>query len=246
MSDRSESRVGNLSWPRLAALATTRIGLLPVGAASKEHGRHLPLATDLIQAEWLAGEVAARLPALIWPAVHYGCYPAFADYPGSPSLDPETFENTLCRVLVAMHRSGHHRCVVLNSGISTIASVERACAGDPSRQAVHVYAGPAWQRAASTISRQQNGGHADQLETSVMLHLRPEMVAIEEARDESATRFGPGPLNRGNPLGSNYSPTGAMGNPTLADAASGHALCRAMLADALRALRVPARAARPG
>ena len=87
MSDRSESRVGNLSWPRLAALAPARTGLLPVGAASKEHGRHLPLATDLIQVEWLAAEVTARLPALVWPTVHYGHYPAFSDYPGSPSLD---------------------------------------------------------------------------------------------------------------------------------------------------------------
>ncbi len=171
-----------MSWPQLAAVAPRRIGLLPVGAASKEHGRHLPLGTDLRQAEWLAAALAERVPALVWPAVHYGFYPAFVAYPGSPSLGEDVFLDTLESVLAAMTASGHRFCAVLNTGISTIGAVDRACAGNAERLAVHVYSGGGWRRAADAVSRQRGGGHADQLETAIMLHLHPESVSLAEAR----------------------------------------------------------------
>ena len=57
--------------------------ILPIGAAAKQHGFHLPLNTDRIQAEWLAGKLAAEVDALIWPTLSYGHYPAFVEYAGS-------------------------------------------------------------------------------------------------------------------------------------------------------------------
>ncbi len=232
-----EHRVDRLTWPRLAGLAPLTIGLLPVGAGCKQHGRHLPLGSDRLQAEWLATELAERLPALVWPTVQYGHYPAFGDYPGSPSVGEACFRQTMQAAIAAMRDSGHAVCVVLNSGISTIAAVNAACTGDSASTALHIYSGRAWQRTADRLSRQRVGGHADQLETAVILHLRPDLVELARARDESATDFVPGPLSRVDPESPNYSPSGAMGNPTLADPETGRALCRALLADALMALR---------
>lgn len=60
--------------------------MLPIGAASKQHGFHLPTNTDRVQAEWLAARIADRFDALIWPTVGYGYYPAFVGYAGSISL----------------------------------------------------------------------------------------------------------------------------------------------------------------
>src|SRR5882757_9564188 len=83
-----------LTWDEVARrIAAGAAAILPIGAAAKQHGFHLPLNTDRIQAEWFAAGLAQRLDALIWPTVSYGYYPAFIEYAGSgSSLSASTFE----------------------------------------------------------------------------------------------------------------------------------------------------------
>src|SRR6476620_451564 len=100
--------------------------ILPIGAAAKQHGFHLPLNTDRIQAEWLAGRLAEKIDALIWPTVTYGHYPAFVEYAGSNSLSISTFEALVREVAGQILSSGCKRLLVLNTGISTLAPVDRA------------------------------------------------------------------------------------------------------------------------
>ncbi len=230
------AHVEALSWPELARRAPGAVGLLPVGAASKEHGRHLPLGTDAIQARWIAAAVAARREALVWPLVGYGHYPAFTNYPGSPSLDADAFGQLLERALASMCRSGHRVCVVLNTGISTIETVDEVCRGISEAHACHVYRGERFRRAVERVCEQSAGGHADEVETSLMMHIAPSMVDPGRARDESATEFGPGPLVRDDPFAPNFSPSGAMGNARLADPGKGRVLAGSMLADVLALL----------
>ena len=78
------AQVAELAWPEIAArLADGAIAVLPIGAAAKEHGPHLPLGTDSVQAQWLASTLCAARNVLIWPTLTYGFYPVFVDYPGS-------------------------------------------------------------------------------------------------------------------------------------------------------------------
>ncbi len=50
--------VATSSWPQVGRrLADGWPAVIPIGAASKEHGRHLPLDTDFLQAEWIASRV---------------------------------------------------------------------------------------------------------------------------------------------------------------------------------------------
>ncbi len=230
-----DTEVEQLPWPRLAALAPRTIGLLPLGAACKEHGYHLPLGTDALQARWIASRVAARRPALCWPLLAYGYYPAFLRYPGSASVGEGAFRAVLDAALEAMQRAGHPLAVVLNTGISTTEAVDRACA-EHGALACHVYAGKRFRAAVSTLSEQRGGGHADEVETSLVMHMQPQAVDLSQACDESATHFVPGPLNPDHPGAANHSPSGAMGNPTLASAAKGRQLAAALVADVLARL----------
>ncbi len=225
--------VGCLGWPALARRAPATLGLLPVGAACKEHGRHLPLATDAIQARWIASAVASARPALTWPLIGYGHYPAFTAYPGSPSIDEDAFVHTLTRALEAMSRSGHRHMLVLNTGISTVAGVDEACGRMPGAAPCHVYAGPRFRRAVAELSEQSGGGHADEVETSLMLHIAPDRVEPSRAADASAARFVPGPLNPHDAHAPNYAPDGVMGNPRLANAEKGRRLAAALVEDVL-------------
>ena len=104
------------------------VAILPIGAAAKQHGFHLPLNTDRIQAEWLAAGLAEKIDALIWPTLSYGHYPAFVEYAGSSSLSASTFEALVREIATGILGSGCSKLFVLNTGLSTLAPVDRALA----------------------------------------------------------------------------------------------------------------------
>ena len=119
-----------LSWPEVELrVEAGAVVVLPVGAACKEHGPHLPMNTDFLQAEWLAAALVQRAEVLVWPTVTYGYYPAFTDYPGSVSLTRETFQRMVQEILTEIRRAGVHAVLILNTGISTVESLKDA-AGD--------------------------------------------------------------------------------------------------------------------
>ena len=238
-----DSWIENLSWPQIEhRIEQGAIALLPVGAASKEHGRHLPLNTDFLQASWLASELATHVDALIWPVVNFGYYPAFVDYPGSISIPEEVFSNTVQAILEGIIFAGVRRTVILNTGISTIKALQSAVnrISDGASVSLHnVYSGPNFTRVETELSEQSFGGHADEVETSIMLAIDQSVVNLSLASPQKIpiTR---GLFNRTAPNQLNYSPDGVNGNPTLADKQKGVRLLDALLEDALNIVRAEA------
>src|SRR5262249_10187420 len=117
----------DLTWPEAdARFRAGAIVVVPVGAAAKEHGRHLPLSTDALVARELARRVAEELPVLVAPVVSFGYYPAFVGYPGSQHLRAETFVALLTDVFVGLIRQGVTRIAVINTGVSTEAPLRIA------------------------------------------------------------------------------------------------------------------------
>ena len=232
-------RVAASAWPDVERrLAEGDLALLPIGAACKEHGRHLPMDTDFRQAEWIAAQVLARRAAVQWPTLGYGYYPVFVDYPGSITLDASTFRAVVGEILDGIARAGARRVAVLNTGISTIAPLEalvEARAGLPDVCLVNVYAGPAFARASAALEQQSFGGHADEIETSIMLAIAPESVRLELARP-APQRIVRGLFNRSDPAAPNYSPDGVNGDPTRATRAKGEQLVAALIEDVIDAL----------
>ncbi len=231
--------VADASWPQVErALAAGGVAALPIGAAAKEHGLHLPLNTDYRQAEWLARQLADAAPVVVWPTLAYGYYPVFVDYPGSISLERGTFCGVVQEVLAGIARAGARSCVILNTGISTIAPLEEAIRRDYEGMAValiNVYAGPRFTRVSKEIEEQPFGGHADEIETSLMLALHPEGVDMTRATPAPAP-IRRGLFNRRDPHGPNYSPSGVNGDPTRATPEKGRLLAAAMRADVLEAI----------
>jgi creatinine amidohydrolase len=227
--------IEHLTWDEVATrIANGAAAILPVGAGAKQHGFHLPMNTDRIQAEWLAARIADRFDCLVWPTVSYGHYPAFVDYAGSISLSAPTFESLIREIAAGILK---HRCrtlFVLDTGISTIAPVDRALAQLGSANALHlkVHDGPRYRHAAARLAGQSHGSHADELETSLMQALAPQLV--ERAKAEASPALAheiPGPLTPSDPTSPNYSRSGSFGDPTLATNAKGEILLAAMLDD---------------
>ena len=226
--------VQDLSWPAVEQrLANGAGALLPIGAASKEHGPHLPHGTDYLQVLFYADRIAETVDMLIWPVANYGYYPVFTDYPGSVSLACETFQTIIAEILDGIVQAGAARIVLLNTGISTIEPLARLLeerTSEPKIKLVNCYAGPRFMCVSRDIEEQAFGGHADEIETALMLAIDPARVAIDRAR-ASEVHIKRGMFNRTNPKLPNYSPTGVNGDPTRATVAKGEQLLAALIED---------------
>jgi creatinine amidohydrolase len=232
-ADSDPNFIEYLRWDEVARrIETGAAAILPIGAGAKQHGFHLPMNTDRILAEWLAARIADRIDGLIWPTVAYGSYPAFVDYAGSISLSAPVFESAIHEIAAGILGHGCCALLVLDTGISTLAPVDRALVGNPDALHLKVHDGPRYRRAVAELARQSHGSHADELETSLMLALAPHLVNMSRAEASPAlTHETPGPLTRREPASPNYSRSGSFGDPTLATRAKGEILLAAMVDD---------------
>jgi creatinine amidohydrolase len=234
-TDTDRHFIEHMTWDEVARhISNGAAAILPIGAAAKQHGFHLPLNTDRIQAEYLASRLAAHIDALIWPTLAYGHYPAFVAYAGSSNLSSSTFEAVVHEIAAGIIGSGCRKLLVLDSGISTLAPVERALSRLDADRVKHlrIHEGPRYRRAAGQLAEQSHGSHADELETSLMLALAPQLVDM--ARAEPSPALGheaPGPLTPSDVNSPNYSRSGSYGDPTLATSAKGEILLAAVLDD---------------
>jgi creatinine amidohydrolase len=234
-TDCDRNFIERLSWDEVARrIKIGAAAMLPIGAGAKAHGFHLPLNTDRIQAEWLAARIADRIDALIWPTLTYGYYPAFVEYAGSSSLSAPVFEASIHEITAGILGFGCRAAFVVDTGLSTLAPVDRALARLNSRDVLHLraYAGPRYRRAATELSEQSHGSHADELETSLMLALAPELVDMSRAEaSPRLQRETPGRLTPTDTCSPNYSRSGSYGDPTRATRAKGEVLLAAMVDD---------------
>lgn len=237
--------MGDLPWPEAAArIAAGYPIILPIGAAAKAHGPHLPLATDKITVEALSLRLAEALPVLVAPTVGFGFYPAFVEYPASQHISARQFEDLLVSLIKGLIDHGAKRILFLNGGVSTEAPITIAAHTIYAETGVRAAMAHLrlFGRDADAVLDNPSGGHADERETSVMLALRPDLVDIALARpapDEERLPGGarisqPIRLANGRPPGrGEYTSAGATGDPTKATAAKGAAILDAIMADLL-------------
>ena len=118
---------------------------------------------------------------------------------------------------------------MLNTGISTLAPVDRALARLASDRVRHlwIHEGPRYPRVARHLAEQSHGSHADELETSLMLALAPHLVDMTRAEASPALKHEtPGALTPSDPNSPNYSRSGSYGDPTRATCGQGRSLAR--------------------
>lgn len=239
-----------LTWPEAAALfERDPLVVLPVGAAAKEHGPHLPLGTDRMVAEALAARVAERVPCLVAPTVNYGYYPAFVHFPGSTHLEAATFGAMVREIVLSLHRHGPRRFFILNTGVSTFPVLELAARDLKGSHAVLIGVTrieALGGRALDGLLEQPAGGHADEYETSVMLTIAPDAVRRDRAVREIADRprlpglfvpsVLPAPAGHASPDGgSSPRATGVYGDATLATREKGERILAAIIPNLIAA-----------
>jgi creatinine amidohydrolase len=215
------------------------IAVLPV-AAVEQHGPHLPLGTDAMIMEGYLERVHERLPddldVRFLPTLAIGTSSEHLAFPGTLTLQPETLLRVLADIGDSVARSGCRKLVLLNShgGNSSVIDIAaRELRVRHSMLAVTV----SWQRFGypdGMFSDQEieHGIHGGDIETSLMLAFRPDLVrtehiadfpprSIDMARDNNWLRAGR-PAGFGW-MAQDLSDSGAMGNAALASAGKGEA-----------------------
>lgn len=217
--------LGKLTWVEAEKLLPTWPLLLPIGAGCKEHGHHLPLENDFLLAEGLTRRVLERVQALALPTLSYGYYPAFLEYPGSVSLPAQVMTDTVVAICQSLHGQGGRRFYALNTGVSTVRPLTEARRRLSELDIVFDFCelGLAIGAVEERLRQQPGGTHADEMETSMMLELCPEIVRMHLARPDYHGEIRGGLSRRSDGPGV-YSPTGAWGDPTLATLAKGKEL----------------------
>ena len=130
--------VHELNWMQLEEyLARDDRIVLPLGS-TEQHG-YLSLGTDNILAERVSLEAAEPLGVPVLAVLPYGLTPAFAAFPGSPSLRLETYAALLRDLLDSLYRQGFRRCLLVNGhgGNTPGSSLAREwVAGQPDAQVI--------------------------------------------------------------------------------------------------------------
>ena len=240
--------LANLTWVEAEqALRGDSVVVIPLGAASNEHGPHLRLDNDFQMAEYLKRRVLAASAVVVAPTITYHYYPAFVEYPVSTHLRQATARDLVVDIVNSLAAYGPKRFYVLNTGVSTLVPLkesadELAKAGVLMRFTDVLTIATA---AEATVKQQPEGTHADEIETSIMLYIAPDRVDMSKAaRDINPRAGGRGPLTRekGREIG-RYSPTGIYGDATLATREKGRVVVEAMVAGILREIEELRRAA---
>jgi creatinine amidohydrolase len=224
------------SWPDAEAiLRPDTVVVIPLGAAAKEHGRHLKLRNDLTIAEYFTRRVIEASNVAVAPTLTYHFYPAFLEYPGSTSLSLETARNLTLEVVRSLARYGPRRFYVLNTGLSTNRPLELAATALAADGILLRFTdfGARSDAAARAFRQQPDGSHADEIETSLMLHIAPSAVDMTKAVREINPRSTPFRLTRRRDAPGTYSESGVFGDATLATARKGATLAEALTAGIL-------------
>ena len=238
----------DLSTADFASLDRARaIAVLPV-AATEQHGPHLPLSvdTDIVDGVVAAAlpHIAPDLPALFLPTQAVGFSPEHTRFAGTLTLKAETLMRVWTEIGECVAASGVRKLVLFNSHGGQVGALDLVARDLRARLGLLVYS-VNWfhlplldaqgQDVNARFSAEEHrfGIHAGDVETSLMLALRPGRVRMERAgyfrssSQDRAERFATLGNGKSAKLGwmmQDYNPEGAVGHAAAATAEKGHAL----------------------
>jgi creatinine amidohydrolase len=241
-------RLSDITWQQATnVLQPDTVVVIPLGAGSKEHGPHLKLGNDAALSDYLTRRVLAASDVVVAPPLNYHYYPAFVEYPGSTSLSLETARAVSVEAAVSLARYGPRRFYVLNTGVSTARALEPAARVLAAQGILLTYTDLAdrLDRLSASIRQQEGGTHADEIETSMMLYIDPDLVDMRRAVKEYSPSTGPLLLTRRRGAPGTYSQSGVWGDPTLATRDKGRVIVEGLVAALLEDIEALRRSTPP-
>jgi len=192
MAERQPHDLAELTLPQLRA-NMPKVAVIPFGA-TEPHGGHLPYGTDVFEttaiathACGLARQQGAQVVAL--PTIPFGVQTSQQSYPLAMNLYPSTLNQILSDLTESLDNSGIEKAVILNGhGGNDFYMHLKELYGKRNVFLVQVN----WFALCRELQNElftPGGDHANDMETSLVLHLRPELVDMQQAGPQPTAPF---------------------------------------------------------
>lgn len=174
----------DLTAPDFEAAVRTagKICLLPIGCLEK-HGNHLPLGTDYIFVKHLAGLAAEIEPAIVFPPYYFSQINEARHCPGTIAIGHDLLMNLLEACCNEIARNGLTRIVLVNGHGGNTFFLKFFCQIMLEKQrdyVVYLYESQPRDAKVEALLETTNHAHAEEVETSQMLVVRPESVRMHQ------------------------------------------------------------------
>ena len=229
-------RYEEFTWPEIReAVEENRVAVLPVGTV-EQHGPHLPLATDVLTSSELARLAVKRVPdeAVVLPPVYYSFNEHQMDFPGTIAIEGPTVIAYVTDIARSLAHHGFRKILMVNGDSSNVPFLDIAARNVTNGTDTLCAMVSWWSLIPPQLLRELRqteypGGmsHAGELETSVLLYLRGDLVQTNKA--EKDVDFEPPSLVVMQESFSRYSRTGTVGDPTQASSEKGRRFVEAVV-----------------
>jgi creatinine amidohydrolase len=174
--------LSNMSWIEAEAkFKSTKVVIIPTGAV-EQHGPHLGLGTDWIQAWNLAKQVGEKTDTLVLPVMPYGVSGHHKDFAGTIYLDSATFQKIVLEILSCLNRYGVKKVLFINGHGGNLSALSTAARKAREKFGMLCAISQWWEiLGKKTVQGQPAETHGGYAETALTLAARPEAVKLKYA-----------------------------------------------------------------
>ena len=183
--------LNEMTWMEIRGrLREDPVVIQPVGS-TEQHGPHLPIQTDICSAYEVAKAAGERTGCLVAPPLPYGYSEAWQTFPGTVSMTAQTFMACVADIAESFVRGGFKRIFFLNGHNGNLPLLQTMMFQLMDRYGrrgnVLIGAGTYFLIAKDACDpigdNFREGTHANEFETALMMHMRPDLVHLERLGD---------------------------------------------------------------
>lgn len=225
MSKKGTVWFDELSMPEAEKAAKDgKVVIIPCGSI-EEHGDHLPLCTDSLQAEYVALGIARKTGCLVAPPLRYGLCNSTRNFPGTITITFDSLRSIMTDILDDFIRNGFKRLLVItgHAGGSHMTAIRLAAKkviikhmNEEKHPRIMVCSDYDFAFDLRGIEFDDRDSHAGTIETSRVMAIRSDLI-----KAKGACNYPNLPRFEVVPDPERYFPSGVMGDPTIAAAEKG-------------------------
>jgi creatinine amidohydrolase len=201
-----------------------KVVIIPCGSV-EEHGSHLPLCTDSLQAEHVALQVAQKADCLVAPTLRYGVCNSTRNFPGTITITFDSLRSIMTDILEDFIRNGFKRLLIItgHAGRSHMTAIKLAAKtivtnhkNEEKRPRIIVCSDYDFAFDLRDKEFDERDSHAGTIETSRVMAIRSDLI-----RSKGERNYPKLPKFEIVPDPERYFPSGVMGDPSKASIRKG-------------------------